>query len=149
MPNDWFSVKTKEFMMKRVIVLLFLYVKLSRFGAQTIFSVCRYNVAIKCATITPGLLCPFICTTYSALEEAFSYLPYDTFFFLADEGRVKEFGLKSMWRSPNGTIRNILDGMFFVLLEDSKLLCNIFFHPVSNFVGHPDFQFVYSCSIFF
>jgi isocitrate dehydrogenase len=41
----------------------------------------KYNVAIKCATITP------------------------------DEGRVKEFGLKSMWRSPNGTIRNILDGL--------------------------------------
>ncbi|KAL4591395.1 hypothetical protein LXL04_004357 [Taraxacum kok-saghyz] len=30
-----------------------------------------------------------------------------------DETRVKEFGLKSMWRSPNGTIRNILDGMAF------------------------------------
>ncbi|GMJ04256.1 hypothetical protein like AT5G14590 [Hibiscus trionum] len=43
----------------------------------------RYNVAIKCATITP------------------------------DETRVKEFGLKSMWRSPNGTIRNILNGTVF------------------------------------
>lgn len=43
----------------------------------------KYNVAIKCATITP------------------------------DEGRVKEYGLKSMWRSPNGTIRNILDGTVF------------------------------------
>ncbi|MCH89364.1 isocitrate dehydrogenase, partial [Trifolium medium] len=42
-----------------------------------------YNVAIKCATITP------------------------------DEARVKEFGLKSMWRSPNGTIRNILNGTVF------------------------------------
>ncbi len=41
------------------------------------------GVAIKCATITP------------------------------DEGRVKEFGLKEMWRSPNGTIRNILGGMIF------------------------------------
>ncbi|KAG7016576.1 Cytosolic isocitrate dehydrogenase [NADP] [Cucurbita argyrosperma subsp. argyrosperma] len=40
----------------------------------------KYNVAIKCATITP------------------------------DEARVKEFGLKQMWRSPNGTIRNILNG---------------------------------------
>jgi isocitrate dehydrogenase len=29
---------------------------------------------------------------------------------MADEARVKEFGLKSMWRSPNGTIRNILNG---------------------------------------
>ncbi|CAH9092319.1 unnamed protein product [Cuscuta epithymum] len=43
----------------------------------------KYNVAIKCATITP------------------------------DETRVKEFGLKSMWKSPNGTIRNILDGTVF------------------------------------
>src|SRR5262245_23911325 len=38
----------------------------------------RHGVGVKCATITP------------------------------DEARVKEFGLKKMWRSPNGTIRNIL-----------------------------------------
>lgn len=43
----------------------------------------QYNVGIKCATITP------------------------------DEGRVTEFGLKQMWKSPNGTIRNILDGTVF------------------------------------
>ncbi|KAI9318548.1 isocitrate dehydrogenase [NADP] [Dichotomocladium elegans] len=43
----------------------------------------KYNVGIKCATITP------------------------------DEARVKEFGLKKMWRSPNGTIRNILNGTVF------------------------------------
>jgi len=43
----------------------------------------RYNVGIKCATITP------------------------------DEARVKEFGLKSMWKSPNGTLRNIIDGTVF------------------------------------
>lgn len=43
----------------------------------------KYNVAIKCATITP------------------------------DEARVKEFGLKNMWKSPNGTIRNILNGTVF------------------------------------
>ncbi|MEZ6094780.1 MAG: NADP-dependent isocitrate dehydrogenase [Pirellulaceae bacterium] len=43
----------------------------------------KYNVGIKCATITP------------------------------DEARVKEFNLKQMWRSPNGTIRNILDGTVF------------------------------------
>ncbi|KAL3526403.1 hypothetical protein ACH5RR_011059 [Cinchona calisaya] len=43
----------------------------------------KYNVAVKCATITP------------------------------DETRVKEFGLKAMWKSPNGTIRNILDGTVF------------------------------------
>lgn len=43
----------------------------------------KYGVGIKCATITP------------------------------DEARVEEFGLKQMWRSPNGTIRNILDGTVF------------------------------------
>ena len=43
----------------------------------------KYNVGIKCATITP------------------------------DENRVEEFGLKEMYRSPNGTIRNILDGTVF------------------------------------
>ncbi len=43
----------------------------------------KYGVGVKCATITP------------------------------DEGRVKEFNLKQMWRSPNGTIRNILDGTVF------------------------------------
>jgi isocitrate dehydrogenase len=43
----------------------------------------HYNVGIKCATITP------------------------------DENRVKEFSLKQMWKSPNGTIRNILDGTVF------------------------------------
>jgi isocitrate dehydrogenase len=43
----------------------------------------KYNVGVKCATITP------------------------------DEARVKEFNLKQMWKSPNGTIRNILDGTVF------------------------------------
>jgi isocitrate dehydrogenase len=43
----------------------------------------EYGVGVKCATITP------------------------------DEGRVEEFGLKKMWRSPNGTIRNILGGTVF------------------------------------
>lgn len=43
----------------------------------------QFNVGIKCATITP------------------------------DEARVEEFGLKQMWKSPNGTIRNILDGTVF------------------------------------
>jgi isocitrate dehydrogenase len=42
-----------------------------------------YGVGVKCATITP------------------------------DEARVKEFGLKKMWKSPNGTIRNILGGVVF------------------------------------
>jgi isocitrate dehydrogenase len=43
----------------------------------------KYGVAVKCATITP------------------------------DEARVEEFGLKAMWKSPNGTIRNILGGTIF------------------------------------
>jgi isocitrate dehydrogenase len=43
----------------------------------------KYGVGVKCATITP------------------------------DEARVEEFGLKKMWRSPNGTIRNILGGVIF------------------------------------
>lgn len=43
----------------------------------------KYGVGVKCATITP------------------------------DEGRVQEFGLKEMWKSPNGTIRNILGGVIF------------------------------------
>jgi isocitrate dehydrogenase len=43
----------------------------------------KYGVGVKCATITP------------------------------DEGRVKEFNLKEMWKSPNGTIRNILGGVIF------------------------------------
>ncbi|MGI8531052.1 MAG: NADP-dependent isocitrate dehydrogenase, partial [Geodermatophilaceae bacterium] len=43
----------------------------------------RHGVGVKCATITP------------------------------DEARVSEFGLKKMWRSPNGTIRNILGGVIF------------------------------------
>jgi len=43
----------------------------------------RHGVGVKCATITP------------------------------DEDRVKEFNLKKMWKSPNGTIRNILDGTVF------------------------------------
>src|SRR5687767_5187434 len=43
----------------------------------------QYGVGVKCATITP------------------------------DEARVEEFGLKKMWRSPNGTIRNILGGVIF------------------------------------
>ncbi|HEY3502860.1 MAG TPA: NADP-dependent isocitrate dehydrogenase [Actinocatenispora sp.] len=43
----------------------------------------KHGVGIKCATITP------------------------------DEARVEEFGLKKMWRSPNGTIRNILGGVIF------------------------------------
>ncbi|MFN3549439.1 MAG: NADP-dependent isocitrate dehydrogenase [Mesorhizobium sp.] len=46
-------------------------------------AIAKYGVGVKCATITP------------------------------DEARVEEFGLKKMWRSPNGTIRNILGGTIF------------------------------------
>lgn len=46
-------------------------------------AILKYNVGIKCATITP------------------------------DEARVEEFGLKEMWKSPNGTIRNIIGGTVF------------------------------------
>ncbi len=52
----------------------------------------KYNVGIKCATITP------------------------------DENRVEEFGLRKMYRSPNGTIRNILDGTVF---REPILISNI------------------------
>jgi isocitrate dehydrogenase len=46
-------------------------------------AIAKHGVGVKCATITP------------------------------DEARVEEFGLKKMWRSPNGTIRNILGGVIF------------------------------------
>ena len=46
-------------------------------------AIARHGVGVKCATITP------------------------------DEARVREFGLKKMWKSPNGTIRNILGGVIF------------------------------------
>src|SRR5882724_11653186 len=60
----------------------------------------KHGVAVKCATITP------------------------------DEGRVKEFKLKQMWRSPNGTIRNILDGTIF----REPIICK----NVPRLVGHWD-----------
>jgi isocitrate dehydrogenase len=47
------------------------------------YAIARHGVGVKCATITP------------------------------DEARVAEFGLKKMWKSPNGTIRNILGGVIF------------------------------------
>jgi isocitrate dehydrogenase len=50
---------------------------------QSANAIREYGVGVKCATITP------------------------------DEARVKEFGLKRMWKSPNGTIRNILGGVVF------------------------------------
>ena len=41
---------------------------------------------------------------------------------LTDEARVKEFNLKSMWRSPNGTIRNILNGKGLLMSDRSAML---------------------------
>ncbi|MBT6330197.1 MAG: NADP-dependent isocitrate dehydrogenase, partial [Kordiimonadaceae bacterium] len=53
-------------------------------------AIIEHGVGVKCATITP------------------------------DEERVEEFGLKKMWRSPNGTIRNILGGTVF----RSPIICS-------------------------
>lgn len=63
----------------------------------------KYNVAIKCATITP------------------------------DENRVQEFGLKKMWKSPNGTIRNILGGTVFrepIIIKNIPRLVNTWTKPI-------------------
>ena len=63
----------------------------------------QYGVGIKCATITP------------------------------DEARVEEFGLKKMWRSPNGTIRNILGGTVFrepILIKNVPRLVPGWKHPI-------------------
>lgn len=61
----------------------------------------KYGVGIKCATITP------------------------------DEARVKEFNLKQMWKSPNGTIRNILDGTVF----REPIVCKNVPRLVSNWIA--------------
>ena len=63
----------------------------------------KYQVGMKCATITP------------------------------DEGRVKEFNLKQMWKSPNGTIRNILDGTVFrepIVCKNVPRLVNNWTQPI-------------------
>src|SRR6201998_894504 len=63
----------------------------------------RHGVGIKCATITP------------------------------DEARVKEFNLKQMWKSPNGTIRNILDGTVFrepIVCKNVPRLVPNWTHPI-------------------
>ncbi|MFT5049897.1 MAG: isocitrate dehydrogenase [Chlamydiales bacterium] len=63
----------------------------------------EFGVGVKCATITP------------------------------DEARVEEFGLKEMWRSPNGTIRNILGGTVFrepILCENVPRLIPGWKHPI-------------------
>src|SRR5213592_2943570 len=63
----------------------------------------QYGVAVKCATITP------------------------------DEARVKEFNLKQMWKSPNGTIRNILDGTIFrepIIIKNIPRLVTTWDRPI-------------------
>jgi isocitrate dehydrogenase len=63
----------------------------------------KYGVGVKCATITP------------------------------DEERVKEFNLKQMWKSPNGTIRNILDGTVFrepIICENIPRLVTTWTQPI-------------------
>jgi isocitrate dehydrogenase len=63
----------------------------------------QYGVAVKCATITP------------------------------DEDRVKEFNLKEMWRSPNGTIRNIIGGTIFrepIVCKNVPRLVPGWTHPI-------------------
>lgn len=63
----------------------------------------KYGVAVKCATITP------------------------------DEARVEEFNLKSMWKSPNGTIRNILGGVIFrepIVIKNVPRLIPGWTHPI-------------------
>ena len=63
----------------------------------------KYHVAIKCATITP------------------------------DEARVEEFGLKKMWKSPNGTIRNIIGGTVFrepIIISNIPRLVNTWTQPI-------------------
>ncbi len=63
----------------------------------------EHGVGVKCATITP------------------------------DEARVEEFGLKKMWRSPNGTIRNILGGVVFrepIVIDNVPRLVPGWTHPI-------------------
>lgn len=63
----------------------------------------KYGVGVKCATITP------------------------------DEARVEEFGLKKMWKSPNGTIRNILGGTIFrepIVIKNVPRLIPGWTHPI-------------------
>jgi len=63
----------------------------------------KHRVGIKCATITP------------------------------DEARVKEFNLKKMWKSPNGTIRNYLGGTVFrepIIIDNIPRLCSKWNKPI-------------------
>ncbi len=76
----------------------------------------QYNVGIKCATITP------------------------------DEARVKEFNLKKMWLSPNGTIRNILGGTIFrepIIISNVPRLVTTWTKPI--IIGRHAYGDQYKC----
>lgn len=76
----------------------------------------KYGVAVKCATITP------------------------------DEARVEEFGLKKMWLSPNGTIRNILGGTVFrepIIIENIPRIIQHWQKPIV--IGRHAFGDQYKC----
>ena len=79
----------------------------------------KYGVGVKCATITP------------------------------DEARVEEFGLKKMWKSPNGTIRNILGGVIFrepIVIENVPRLIPGWTDPIA--VGRHAFGDQYKATDF-
>ena len=76
----------------------------------------KHKVGVKCATITP------------------------------DKGRVEEFGLKSMYRSPNGTIRNILNGTVFrepIVMQNIPRLVTGWDQPI--IIGRHAFGDQYRC----
>lgn len=79
----------------------------------------EYKVGIKCATITP------------------------------DEDRVKEFNLKKMWKSPNGTIRNYLNGTVFrepIVIKNIPRLVKNWNKPIV--IGRHAFGDIYNCTDF-
>lgn len=79
----------------------------------------KYNVGIKCATITP------------------------------DEARVKEFKLKKMWKSPNGTLRNALGGTIFrepIIMKNIPRLVPGWTNPI--IIGRHAFGDQYKCTDF-
>lgn len=74
-----------------------------RITVESARAIQKYGVGVKCATITP------------------------------DEARVKEFDLKKMWKSPNGTIRNILGGVVFrepIVIKNVPRLIPGWTHPI-------------------
>ena len=82
-------------------------------------AILEYGVGVKCATITP------------------------------DEARVEEFGLKKMWKSPNGTIRNILGGVIFrepIIMSNIPRLVQTWTKPI--FVGRHAFGDQYRATDF-